>query len=565
MATTVTDSGSGSGPAPSAQGVSSPAVASGIRRLRPVDGLFLRAEHLDQIQEHAADLGRLAAAAGGSGVVYGFTLDLDGERLGSTAGLAVDPAGRMLRSPHRMEVGLEDLGHDAGRVWVVEVVAAEPVLSGHEPLYSAVCAGPCTPGSTAHPWSESAVRLQVRSETLGVEADPDHLVSAVASAWFERERRGTGPWLTPTSPGGVVGHLADRPWSVASPSTAPGAAGVPLGLLIRVSDAWYLDTWAARRDRMVPPPSAAWQNRLGRRPEPVFTAQVLQFQDQLARGGVGSQHPLPDRFVELPPAGFLPMPDLSEDTSVEGWLDKVFDDSVDLRVYRCSADAASSAVELAAALDRTPLRPHGSEDPSVRPGLLVLVPTLPADLPALATDRYPWLAFTRMPRFVEARRGRRRPPPPGGGPSEPVDAQPVDTGPVDAQPVEAEPLEAEPVQVHVADAPWARADYLRVARTLATQEALAGVRFPRSGWQAELDPETVERVRSAVERGAGYTDVDLLVTTAVADREPLVTARARALAADLGLGAGRADRSVGIYSARFDGPDMVIFMVRRKR
>jgi hypothetical protein len=431
---------------------------------------------------------------------------------------------------------------------VVEVVAGEPVLSGREPLYSAVCAAPCAPESTAHPWSESTIRLQVRPETLGVETDQDHLVSAVASAWFDRERRAGDPWLTPTSPGAAVGHLADRPWSVASPSNAPGAAGVPLGLLIRMSDAWCLDIWTARRDRMVPPPSAAWQNRLGRRPEPVFTAQVLQFQGQLANDEVGPQRPLPDRFVELPPAGFLPMPELPEETSIEWWLEQVFDNSVTLQVTLCTADAACSAVELAASLDRTPLRRYESDDPDVRPRLLVLVPTLPADLPAVRTDTYPWLAFVRMPR-IESRRVRRTPPPPDESHSEP------DTG----------PIETEPVQVYVADAPWARADYFRVARTLAMQGALAEVRFPRSGWQAELDPETVDRVHSAVEQGAEYTDVDLVVTTAVASREPLVTARARALAGDLGLGAGQADRSVGIYSVRSDGPDMVVFMVRRKR
>src|SRR3712207_6608012 len=86
-----------SGPGASA-GVSSAAVGSGIRRLRPVDGLFLRAEHLDRIQDHAAELAALTAGAGGSGVVHGFSLDLTGERLGSTAGLAFDPSGLALRS-----------------------------------------------------------------------------------------------------------------------------------------------------------------------------------------------------------------------------------------------------------------------------------------------------------------------------------------------------------------------------------------------------------------------------------------------------------------------------------
>lgn len=551
MATTTKGSGSptATGPGPSAQGVSSPAVGSGSRRLRPVDGLFLRAEHLDQIQEHATALVQLTAGAVGSGVVHGFTLDLDGERLGSTAGLAVDPSGRALRSSERMEVDLEDLAHDAGRVWVIEVVAAEPLLSGHEPLYSAVCAAPCAPESAVQPWSESAVRLQVRSETLSVQTDQAHQVSAVASAWFDLERHRGDPWLTPTSSGATIGRLADRPWSVAAPADAPGAAGVPLGLLVRVQDAWYLDTWAARRDLMATPTSAAWQHRMGRRPEAVFTAQVLQFQDQLARGEVDLQHPLADRFVELPPAGFLPMPAPSGETSIEAWLEQVFGSTVDLQINRCTADAACSAVALAADLDRTPLRHHGSDDQQVRPQLLVLLPTVPAHLPAVRTEQYPWLAFVRLPRLEPLRDGY--------GPQVSTD---------DAPGTSDGPSEPEaPVRVLVADAPRVRADYYRAAGALAEDTSLAEVRFPRSGWHAELDPETREAVRAAVEEGGEYTDVDLVVTTDEASREPLVTARARALAGELGLGAGQADRSVGIYSMQLDGPDMVVVMVRRKR
>ena len=78
-------------------------------------------------------------------MVHGYALDLGGETLGSSAGLAIDPSGLALRSPHRLEVDLADLAHDGGRVWLVEVVAAQPVRSGHEPLYSAVCATHAVP------------------------------------------------------------------------------------------------------------------------------------------------------------------------------------------------------------------------------------------------------------------------------------------------------------------------------------------------------------------------------------------------------------------------------------
>ncbi len=563
MATTMKGKGSAAtGPGRTPPGVFSPAVGSGIRRLHPVDGLFLRAEHLDQIQDHGAELARLASAAGGSGVVYGFTLDLGGETLGSSAGLAIDPSGLALRSPHRLEVDLADLAHDGGRVWLVEVVAAQPVRSGNEPLYSAVCASPCGPESSVQPWSETAVRLQVRPEMLGVETGRAHLVSAVASAYFDRERRDADPWLTPTSSGAVIAPLVDRPWAAANPATPPGTAGVPLGLLIRVGDAWYLDAWSARRDRMVTPPAAAWQGRLGCRPEPVFTAQVLQFQDQLARGQVGPKDPLTDRFVELPPAGFLPLPAEAPGQErgkrpieewIEEWLDAVFGGSVSLQVNRCSADVALSAVQLAQNLDRTPLNPYVSDERDGRPKLEVLLPRIPAHLPAVRTQPYPWLAFLRMPRLEPLRDGY-----------EPQTPTLSHDGLDDTSSDPPDEIDR-PVTVFVADAPRVRADYSRAARKVAAGKSLAEVRFAGSGWQTEVEPDTARSIRAAVAKGGDYTDIDLVVTAADADREPLLVARARWLAGELGLGAGESDRSVGIYSARLEGPDTVMFMVRRKR
>ena len=113
--------------------------------------------------------------------------------------------------------------------------------------------------------------------------------------------------------------------------------------------------WAARRDRILTPPAAAWAGRLGLRPQPVFTAQVLQFEDQLAAGALDPDHPLTARFRELPPAGYLPMPAVRNEESLEIWLEAVFDDTVQLRLIACSADVAVSAVNLAQHLDRIPL------------------------------------------------------------------------------------------------------------------------------------------------------------------------------------------------------------------
>jgi hypothetical protein len=233
----------------------------------------------------------------------------------------------------------------------------------------------------------------------------------------------------------------------------------------------------------------------------------------------------------------------------------VFGSSVRLEVVQCTADVAYSAVEVAGHLDRIPLGRHGSDDRESRPGLLVLLPALPADLPAVRTDRYPWLVFARLPRFGLVRDRT---------------LQDVRDGPVAEPgngPVEAERLVQTdpPVQVHVADAPRIRAEYRRATGALVHEAALAQVHFPRFDWRPLPDPATVETIRAAVERGGAYTDVDVVVTTAETSREALATARARALVAELGLGAGPTDRPVGIYSAQVDGPDAVVFMVRRKR
>ena len=225
---------------PALQSVDSATASTGLRRLHPADGLFLRAEHLDQIQTYARDLAQVGALAGGTGVVYGFTLDLDPdrERVGAGAGLAIDPSGQALRSLSRLEVELAGLERDVvGRVWIVEVVAAPPIPSGNEPVYAAACATSCGPDSSIQPWLDDAVELRVRAETLTgdwVNADAQHALSALVSAYFEQERRRGLPWLTPASAGAAVPRLDTRPWASAAPAAAPGPAAVPLGLLARI-------------------------------------------------------------------------------------------------------------------------------------------------------------------------------------------------------------------------------------------------------------------------------------------------------------------------------------------
>ena len=568
----------GNGPAaadadPSLESVSSPAAASGIRRFEPVDGLFLRAEHLKQIEDYARDLSLVNGLAGGPGVLYGYTLDHDPAKqvVGATPGLAVDPSGRPLRSPARLEADLSGLSRsDGGRIWIVEVLTAGSIPAGNEPMYSAVCATPCGPESSIQPWRDDAVQLRIRAETLygdWVGTRPSQRLSALVSAYFDQERRNGDPWLTPIAPGAAVAGLASRPWASAAPEAAPGPAGIPLGLLARIGDKWILDVWSARRDRVLTPPDTAWQNHLGLRPRPVFTAQVLQFEDQLADETIDTKNPLPSRFVELPPAGFLPLPTgLREDAhGLERWLHDIFGGAVQLHLEVCSADVALSAVALGQHLDRIPLAVPTKNPPAVQ----ILIPAISADLPAVTTTRYGWVAFVRSPRI-----GQRKFQSVPGGQAPAAGEAPAAAGEAPAAAGEAPaaggeasaaggvPDEASTVGVHVVTAPPFRGRYLNRVAEAAAEPVITELSFPESGWTPADGDEVIESIREAVTRDGGRL-VDMVVTTPDADREPLMTARARALVMRLGL--AEPESPVGVFPAVADGPEAVYLMIRRAR
>ena len=106
-------------------------------------------------------------------------------------------------------------------------------------------------------------------------------------------------------------------------------------------------------------------------------------------------------FRELPPAGFLPEPLGTED--LERQLQSIFD-PVPVTVRHATADAALRAVSEAQHLDRIPLNPPegeagdaGRDDaPSgSNPAVEVWIPDVPADLPAVYTPSYGWVAFVR--------------------------------------------------------------------------------------------------------------------------------------------------------------------------
>ena len=83
MTTSIAASKSGAGPAGqpelatgSPDSVAVSTATGGIRRLNPADGLFLRSEHLNQMQAYSRELALAAGIAGGTGVVYGYQLSL---------------------------------------------------------------------------------------------------------------------------------------------------------------------------------------------------------------------------------------------------------------------------------------------------------------------------------------------------------------------------------------------------------------------------------------------------------------------------------------------------------
>ncbi len=519
---------------PALQSVHSGAASTGIRRLNPADGLFLRAEHLDQIQAYAGELALLCASGGGSGVVYGYSLELRDDTLTAGLGLAFDPSGRALRNRAALTVDLSRLLRPVpGRIWIVEVVAAEAIPGGSEPVYSSVCATSCGPESSIQPWLDDAVQVRVRADSLPgdwVNASADKALSAIVSAYFDRERRSGDPWLTPASANAAIPSILGRPWQAPSPAAAPAAGAVPIGLLAWIDDTWVVDVWSARRDRMTTPPQTAWPFHLGLRPEPVFTAQLLQFQDQLADRPVDIKPALTERFVELPPAGFLPVPaGLREGVTVEDWLTAALGNALELRIVHCPPDAAVSAVGLAQHLDRIPLVRNADPAPQV----LILIPDVPADLPAVRTDVLGWVAFVREPE-LSADLKRARP-----------------------QPQEA------PVAVHVLTAPNVRARYLPAMEAAAPAEPVMRVDYLEQDWQLLTAADELAAVRAAIAELGSKAPVDVLATCADVARQPLVAARARALTAALGLDAER--RTGGVYAEQLDGDDAVFLFVRGAR
>ncbi|MER7461310.1 hypothetical protein [Streptomyces sp. NPDC097981] len=398
------------GAAPTADPPPTPSATAdgGIDRLNAFDGLFLRAEHLNRIQDYARELALAVGAAGGPGVVEGYEVSVKDATLRVGGGLAVSAEGRPLRSERLVTLPLSGLNPGLDGFWWVEV-APDSRPYGDAPVQGSYCDDPCAgTGTTRHPYVAEGVRIRLAE---GAERGLDNQLPAsrrnfLASRIFAAERTEHSPWPYGTG----AAHL---PPSWAPPAATPGKPGtVRLAVLLRDPgrpDGWEVDTWAARRDRAAAPPQRYWQSRLGMRPWDAYTAQILQFQEQLGQvlgagpapaadlgplleqlALIGEQQFLKSHtkdqlgrevarlvtgigagtlirpaaadagpqtleqlgIVELPPAGYLPFAPEDERSAALDGIRALLGQQVDLRYCSCALADVARAVEEARHRDR---------------------------------------------------------------------------------------------------------------------------------------------------------------------------------------------------------------------
>jgi hypothetical protein len=250
-------------------------AGGGIERVNAFDGLFLRALHLNKMQDYALELTTALGAAGGPGVVYGFGVTLDAaDQINIGPGLAIGPRGRVLKSDRVMKLSLGDLKPSGDDFWWVEINNLDWVY-GEEAVQGLLCDEPCGPGTTIRGTQAEGVAARLVADSrLGLGGTTtERKRNWLASRLFELERDQAKGWL------GVASfQLAGRTWDPLPVPPGPGH-GIRLAIVIPDdSSGWQLDVWAARRDRCAPPPVPAWQWRLSMRPWEVFIAQILQFQ-----------------------------------------------------------------------------------------------------------------------------------------------------------------------------------------------------------------------------------------------------------------------------------------------
>ncbi len=149
--TTVTHGGQAGARSVTARATDQPAASTafgpGFTSLNPVDGLFLRATHLETMQDYARAFTMAVGRAAGAGVVYGYAVRLEEKAayLDIAPGLAINGLGRPLLSTTAIRVAVPDTTNVAdasSAYWVIRVCAAQH-LSGCENRYGSLCDDTC--------------------------------------------------------------------------------------------------------------------------------------------------------------------------------------------------------------------------------------------------------------------------------------------------------------------------------------------------------------------------------------------------------------------------------------
>jgi hypothetical protein len=280
-------------------------AASPLTRLHYFDGKFLKADALSQEQEYHRTRVRLSNQAGGWGVVHGLGIDVIGNQLNVTGGLAITPAGNFVMNVAGVQADLAELlkvaekappegnedfqpcvtdlskgkgGTVASGLQIYEItVGPIDTLCGNEPVYGKLCESACVSDSRQPYWREGMV-LRLRPINLKLPSSTTPLTSAhlrnrIASAYFTLEPGSTSDLLSRAGLQG--GGWCDT-------ASLYGRDEVAIGLLVNDGGAIKFDSWSARRERMDSQARGFWQGRMAMRPWNVYLAQILQFQCQLS-------------------------------------------------------------------------------------------------------------------------------------------------------------------------------------------------------------------------------------------------------------------------------------------
>jgi hypothetical protein len=345
---------------------------------RPVffDGQFLRASQLTAEQDYLSKVLLQTQLAGGVGVAHGLSLSGEAGTVRVTPGVGFVSSG-MLYLPHELHSDIATLvakatGDAASSKMLRLQLDADSIDVRDDVMFGLKCAEDCSGTTTSTSYRLETVALSVAAfvPSLPVatvapnETDAKWLRSRLASAHF----RGLDKANSLRNGAGLRSILWCRG------NDLDTLAALPVGVLLYVDGSWICDPWIVRRERCDSPAEQYWAQHMGMRPHQLFLAQVLQFQCQLsdALGGVGhgsaealeaeaqaflndlnadganplkliQRRMLPGfaprvgsaeilagdnvlhnlGFVELPPAGFIPIDPSSDEplvSQVERWF-----------------------------------------------------------------------------------------------------------------------------------------------------------------------------------------------------------------------------------------------------